>query len=66
VHACMARQWFRFAFSRLEQPDADDCSLRRITDAFEAAKHDIKSLPVAAVDTPAFLYRRPGPMEVKP
>lgn len=58
VQDCVARQWFRFALSRFEQ-DPDSCSMKQITDTFQAADADLNTLPAAVVATDAFLYRRP-------
>jgi hypothetical protein len=65
VQACMARQWFRYALGRFDQP-GDACSVRAIGDAFRAAAYDLRALPQAIVQTDAFLYRRPIVLEVKP
>jgi len=65
VRKCMARQWFRFALARFEQP-MDDCSMKGLLDAFEAADSDLNSLPKAIVSSDAFQYRHPVDSEVSP
>jgi len=65
VEECVARQWFRYAISRFEQP-VDDCSMKSLLDAFDAAGQDLNALPQAIAQTDAFLYRRPIDLEVKP
>jgi hypothetical protein len=59
VRRCMARQWFRFALARFEQPLIDDCSMKGLLDAFEAADADLNTLPKAIVESDAFQYRHP-------
>ncbi len=58
VRQCMARQWFRFALARFEQP-VDDCSMKGLLDTFEAAGSDLNTLPKAIVLSDAFQYRHP-------
>jgi hypothetical protein len=58
AQACAARQWFRQMLARFEQ-EVDGCSMKQIFDAFVAARHDLRALAVATVQTDAFLYRRP-------
>jgi Protein of unknown function (DUF1592)/Protein of unknown function (DUF1588)/Protein of unknown function (DUF1595)/Protein of unknown function (DUF1585) len=58
VEECVARQWFRFFLSRFEQ-DVDGCSMKNLVDQFRASGKSLNSLPVAVVQTDAFLYRRP-------
>jgi hypothetical protein len=65
VKECVARQWFRFAVERFEQP-ADGCSMKSVLDTFDAAEQSLTSLPQAIVQTDAFLYRRPTDAQVKP
>jgi len=59
VRQCMARQWFRFALARFEQPAVDDCSMQGLVSAFEAAGSDLNALPKAIVQSDAFVYRHP-------
>jgi hypothetical protein len=65
VKECVARQWFRFAIDRFEQP-VDGCSMKSILDTFDASGQSLTSLPQAIVQTDAFLYRRPTDSQVKP
>jgi hypothetical protein len=58
VEACVGKQWFRYSMGRAEQ-DADTCSLAAMTKTFHDAGGDLRTLPMAIVQTPAFLYRRP-------
>ena len=55
VEQCLATQWYRFAFGRLEGP-GDDCSLRELRAAF-AAGRDLGELLVALTRTEAFRHR---------
>jgi hypothetical protein len=65
VKECVTRQWFRFALNRFEQP-VDDCSMKSVLDSFDAAGQNLSSLPLAIVQTDAFLYRRPIDVQVMP
>jgi hypothetical protein len=65
VKECIARQWFRFAIDRFEQP-VDGCSMKSVLDSLDAAGQDLNSLPTAIVKTDAFLYRRPTDAQVQP
>lgn len=65
VQACVGRQWFRFFLSRFEQ-EVDNCSMKSIVDTLRAANNDLNSLPLALVQTDAFLYRRPLDSKVGP
>src|SRR5262249_20895598 len=56
VRQCMARQWFRYTMGRYEQAP-DNCSMKSIVDAFEAANDSLNVLPQALVQSDAFLYR---------
>jgi len=58
VEACVGKQWFRYAMGRAEG-DADACSLQSMAKTFHDAGGDLRTLPLAIVQTPAFLYRRP-------
>ncbi|MEM6996529.1 MAG: DUF1592 domain-containing protein, partial [Myxococcota bacterium] len=57
VRTCVARQWFRYAFGRIEDNDGDACSLEVLDDAFAASDYDVRELMVALVQTDAFRYR---------
>jgi hypothetical protein len=56
VRQCFERQWFRYAMSRYEQ-DADNCSMKGIDSALQAASGSLNVLPQALVQSDAFLYR---------
>jgi len=58
VQECVPQQWFRFMMSRFEQAP-DNCSMRSIIEAFQAAGTSLTALPQALVQSDAFLYRRP-------
>jgi hypothetical protein len=56
VRSCFVRQWFRFAFGRMEnEGDAD--SLALVDGAFALSRFDVRELLVALVTSPSFLYR---------
>ncbi len=57
VRSCVARQWFRYAFGRIEDTDGDACSLEVLDSAFAASDYDVRELMVALVETDAFRYR---------
>ncbi|MRG92206.1 DUF1592 domain-containing protein [Polyangium spumosum] len=54
---CVATQWFRFAYGRVEGED-DRCSMNELQKAFEASGFNVKELLVALTQTDAFRYRR--------
>ena len=56
VRDCVATQWFRFGYGRVET-EADTCSMDEIRGAFAAADYDIKELIIALTQTDAFRYR---------
>jgi hypothetical protein len=58
VEACVGKQWFRYAMARAEQV-ADTCSLQQLAKTFHDSGTDLRTLPAALVQTPAFMYRRP-------
>jgi hypothetical protein len=58
VESCVGKQWFRYAMGRAEGA-ADACSLAAMSKTFHDAGGDLRTLPMAIVQTPAFLYRRP-------
>jgi hypothetical protein len=58
AEACVGTQWFRYAMGRAEQV-ADTCSLQQMNKAFHDSGADLRTLPSAVVQTPAFMYRRP-------
>jgi hypothetical protein len=56
VRQCFERQWFRYTMSRYEQ-QPDNCSMKGIDKAFQAANGNLNVLPKALVQSDAFLYR---------
>lgn len=62
VRDCIATQWYRYAFGRVET-EADSCSLQQAQAAF-ADSGNLKDLLVSITQTDAFLYR--PPVEVTP
>jgi hypothetical protein len=58
VEGCVGKQWFRYAMGRAEGA-ADACSIGTMAKAFHDAGTDLRTLPMALAQTPAFLYRRP-------
>lgn len=58
VHACVVRQWFRFAAGRAEE-SADVCALDAVQTAFVAGDGDVIELLVALTQTDAFFFRPP-------
>jgi hypothetical protein len=63
VQECMARQWFRFALGRYEQP-VDQCTVQRLHQTFASAQGSMHALPHAIVASDAFMYRHP--LELSP
>ncbi|MEM9458205.1 MAG: DUF1588 domain-containing protein [Myxococcota bacterium] len=57
VQQCVSRQWFRFAFGRVES-DADQCSLETVDEAFVASGYHVPTLIGALVRSDAFRLRR--------
>jgi hypothetical protein len=55
VRACFVRQWFRFAFGRMES-DGDAASLASVESAFTRSRFDVRELLIALVTSPSFLY----------
>ena len=55
VSECFVRQWFRFAFGRVES-DADDPRIATIAGGFAGANGQVRSLLVALTQTPDFRY----------
>ncbi|MBK9258966.1 MAG: DUF1592 domain-containing protein [Polyangiaceae bacterium] len=54
---CVATQWFRYAYGRVEGAD-DYCSMDMLQKTFAAKGFDVKELLVALTQTDAFRYRR--------
>jgi hypothetical protein len=62
VQQCLATQWYRFAFGRLEGP-GDQCSLREVQAAFAGSpgvQGDLGELLVALTRSEAFRHRPAG------
>lgn len=57
VESCMARQWFRYAYGRVESLD-DQCTLDSLGEGFAASGRRIGDLIIALTQTEAFLSRR--------
>lgn len=57
VMTCIATQWFRYGYGRLEQ-EGDACNQERILRTFEKTGYNLRELLVALTQTDAFLYRR--------
>lgn len=58
VQQCVARQWYRYAFGRLDDTE-DACALQELYDDFAASDHDVRALVLDLVVSDAFLYRAP-------
>jgi Protein of unknown function (DUF1592)/Protein of unknown function (DUF1588)/Protein of unknown function (DUF1595)/Protein of unknown function (DUF1585)/Protein of unknown function (DUF1587) len=56
VHACVTRQWFRFAVGRFEQ-DADACTLAALDAGFAASDGDVRALMLDIVASDGFRHR---------
>jgi hypothetical protein len=57
VAACMSRQWFRFAYGRLESQELDACNMETLTTTFAESGYDLRELLVALTQTDAFMFR---------
>jgi hypothetical protein len=57
VAQCVARQWFRFAYGRLESGELDACNMETLTTQFEESGHDLRELMVSLTQTDAFMFR---------
>jgi hypothetical protein len=57
VRDCVATQWFRYGYGRVETPD-DACAMGEIQRAFQAAHYSVEELLVALTQTDAFRYRK--------
>jgi hypothetical protein len=60
VRECVATQWFRYAFARIESA-ADACARKPLVDAFEASRGDMKALLVSIATSDAFRFRQVSP-----
>ncbi len=59
VADCLVRQWFRFAYGRLETAE-DTCTLDALAERFSASGNDVLDLLVELTLSDAFRYRRVG------
>ncbi|HZO12317.1 MAG TPA: DUF1592 domain-containing protein [Polyangiaceae bacterium] len=59
VRQCVARQWFRYAFGRVESEE-DEAGLAALHDAFARTDFDIRELILALVTSDSFRFRRIG------
>ena len=57
VRSCVARQWFRYAFARIEDNEQDACSLETLDSVFAESDYNVRELMIALVQTDAFRYR---------
>ncbi|HZO16249.1 MAG TPA: DUF1592 domain-containing protein, partial [Polyangiaceae bacterium] len=57
VHACLVRQWFRYAFGRMEG-EHDKEQLTALDRDFEASEQNVRALLLAVVESDAFSYLR--------
>lgn len=65
VRSCVAKQWFRFAFTRSET-DGDAPSLAGISAAFARNDYNLRDLLPAIAASRSFRYRAPAQGEVMP
>jgi len=59
VEACLARQWLRFALSRLDGAD-DACAVGDLTRALDGGGRSLREMILALTAAEAFRYRRLG------
>ncbi len=59
VQLCFSKHWFRHAYGRVEQLQADGCALRTALKAFQGSSLDVRELLVGLAQTDAFFYRLP-------
>ncbi len=57
LHDCVATQWFRFAYGRVETRD-DACTIESLDHSFASSGYNIKELLVSLTQTDAFRYRK--------
>ena len=57
VRACVASQWFRYAFGRVEGDD-DEAHLELLNEAFAASDFNVRQLMIDVVLSDAFKFRR--------
>ena len=56
VRECVSRQWFRYAFGRIEGED-DECSLDILDAAFADSDYNVRELLIGIVETDAFRHK---------
>ena len=56
VRECVSRQWFRYAFGRIEGDD-DQCSLDILDAAFADSDYNVRELLIGIVQTDAFRHK---------
>jgi hypothetical protein len=61
VAECVGRQWFRFAFGRVESSD-DECTTDALDTAFAESGQDVKALIRQLVLSDSFRFRRATPV----
>jgi hypothetical protein len=64
VRDCVATQWFRYAFGRSEQSEADTCAIGVLSDELRRERGDLRAMMRATVKQP--LFRRTPSAEVEP
>ncbi len=57
VRQCVATQWFRFGYGRVEGED-DRCAMEQVQKTFAESGYNVKELLIALTQTDAFRYRR--------
>jgi hypothetical protein len=60
VRACVATQWFRYAYGRTESQQLDECTLEELQQRLDASGGSITELLVTLTQTDAFLFRAGG------
>jgi hypothetical protein len=60
VRRCVATQWFRYAFGRGEQTDADACTIDQLAGELGARRGDLRAMIRATIEQPLFAT---GPAE---
>jgi hypothetical protein len=58
VRDCVVRQYFRYAFGRMEDDTVDACTLAHMRKRFADSGYKFRDLLVAITETDAFLYKR--------
>lgn len=57
VADCVTRQWFRFAYGRLESEENDACNVEYLNTQFAESGYDLKELMVTLTQSDAFMFR---------